>query len=94
MTKFNASLTTNKNVNDEKIKNELLTIVDKAYGFKLKEKKNEEVKKGSFFVISGKAENEIIENVKKIEGVTDIKLKLVNDVVKKKEKKVEEKSAE
>lgn len=93
MTKFNASLTTNKNVNDEEIKNKLLTVVDKAYGFKLKEKKKEEIKKGSFFVISEKTENEIVENVKKIEGMIDIKLKLVNDVIKK-TKKTEEKSAE
>ena len=90
MTKFNASLTTNKNVNDETVKTELLKIVDKAYGFKLKEKKNTEIKKGSFFVISGKTENEIIDNVKQIEGVEDIKLKVVNDPVKtKKEKKTE-----
>lgn len=84
MTKFNTSLTVNKNISDEQIKKELLSIVDKAYGFKLKEKKNTEIKKGSFFTISTKTESEIIENIEKIEGFVSVKLKLVSDVIKKK----------
>lgn len=80
MTKFNATLTVNKNVNDEEIKNELLTIVNKVYGFKLKEKKNQDdIKKGSFFVISEKSEDEIVKNIKNVKDVVDIKLKAVKE---------------
>lgn len=90
MIKYNVSLTVDISANDEEVKQQLLKTVNKVYGFKLKIKEKDNVKKGSFFIINEKNEEETFADLKSLSCVKEIKVKEVKDNFSK--KKTEEKT--
>lgn len=88
MIKYNVNIVVKSERTDEDVKTELSRAFEKIYGFKLKENlKDKSIKKGNFFAMSSKEENEITEMFKTCD-FNKFEVKKVN------EKKVSSKTEE
>lgn len=79
MIKYNVSLTVDISAKDEEVKQQLLKTVNKVYAFRLKEKEKDNIKKGSFFVMNEKNEEETLADLKSLSCVKEVKVKEVKD---------------
>lgn len=90
MIKYNVNITVKSSEKDEEVKNKLLKGFEKVYGFKLTEnKKDLTIKKGNFFAMGSKEENEISSILKEF-NFSKIEIKKVNE--KKPSEKIEKKA--